>query len=331
MCTTNHRASSLLNENMSPTAPTIPSLSQTDAPASLRSLPVELDLKVFNYLDYASSLYLMQTCRQFYELLHDAVHPASGWRDYRSSNSAFCEGRQNLVVRAQSFPRNRRAGRLVCFYCLRLLPRAVFGKQQVRFPASFYKGGRFCMMCGALNAPGPLPGSTTQTGVWGPRAKSARVRKGSHYPNGATIWCGKGRFYLCWECGRWDTHCHKKKREFKPHYNPDKKRKSWKVCVHEGRTAIDFEAMAQQILQSPALQVDEISQMDELCRINKLRRMDRLRRTDELGRADELRWPDRIHPGHAQEVPQARQPVNRSRIGRLVSRVGRLFSLEEDE
>lgn len=105
--------------------------------ASFQALPVELHWKVFEYLDYASALFLGATCR---------VIQARAPMQFQSTTN-----KNDFLFVAENYAQHLVARRYACFYCNTIEPRIKFAKDMVRGPYNKkrpYTRSRFCLDCG---------------------------------------------------------------------------------------------------------------------------------------------------------------------------------------
>lgn len=106
--------------------------------ASFQALPVELHWKVFEYLNYASALFLGATCR---------VIQARDPMQFQS-----IADKHDFLFVAENYAQHLIARRYTCFYCNTIKPRKQFAKDMVRGPYNKkrpYTRSCFCLDCGA--------------------------------------------------------------------------------------------------------------------------------------------------------------------------------------
>lgn len=110
--------------------------------ASFQALPTELHWKIFDYLDYASALFLSETCHVIH--IRDPLRLQSPF-----DKQDFLSVAENY---AQHFTRTRTARRYACFYCNTIKPRIQFAKDMVKGPYNKnrpWTRSRYCLDCGA--------------------------------------------------------------------------------------------------------------------------------------------------------------------------------------
>ncbi|KAK4186396.1 hypothetical protein QBC35DRAFT_501470 [Podospora australis] len=109
---------------------------------TLPSLPIDVLFALSSHMDYASIMYLSQTCRSLYSTLN-------------ADKLASLSSRQEFYQKAEHFPQH--AHEYVCFTCWKFLPVTYFGDtQRTKRQGKFTKREKFrqrrvCFPCAAVN------------------------------------------------------------------------------------------------------------------------------------------------------------------------------------
>lgn len=102
------------------------------------TLPTELQLAIFVYLNYPSALFLSSVNKYFQ-------------RDVRPLELVSAYQKAAFVRSAQQFPRHVRGRAFGCFRCYRVLPQQAFAEKQItgrRNKGNSKESYRFCLECG---------------------------------------------------------------------------------------------------------------------------------------------------------------------------------------
>lgn len=121
---------------------------------TLQTLPVELQWKIFEFLDYPSALSLSATCRSLY------------FSPRRPLSFQSIADKNAFLVTAENFEQHWICNKsYACFHCSTMKPRAHFSKSQTSGLYNRYRPrgtSRFCLDCGVASGYYP-PGHKVRT------------------------------------------------------------------------------------------------------------------------------------------------------------------------